>query len=191
MTVTGRSESPVVGMPPASGAPGTARLPGDGSSPAAPARLLLEQGLGFRLSRLTRMLRAEWTRELARLDLTPPQAAVLRGVAGRPGCSLRALAGTLGAEPMTAKRCVDDLERRSLVQSAHRGADRRSRALELTSEGLALAARIDILVRAQERRLDAVLGPARRSRLEEALGALESDLGLPQVPATPPRQERP
>jgi DNA-binding MarR family transcriptional regulator len=92
---------------------------------------------------------------------------------------------------MTAKRCVDDMERRGLLQSAHRGADRRSRALELTPEGLALSARIDTLVRAQEQHLDAALGPDRRSRLEEALGALESDLGLPPVPAIPPRQERP
>ncbi len=191
MVVTGHSQIPEVGTPPAAGAHGVAGLTGVGPEPAATARLLLEQGLGFRLSRLTRMLRAEWTRQLARLGLTPPQAAVLRGVAGCPGCSLRALAGTLGADPMTAKRCVDDLERRGLLQSAHRGADRRSRALELTPEGLALSARIDTLVRAQERHLDAALGPDRRSRLEEALGALESDLGLPPVPAIPPRQERP
>ena len=92
---------------------------------------------------------------------------------------------------MTAKRCVDDLERRGLVQSAHRGADRRPRALELTDEGLVLAARIDSLVREQERHLDTVLGPESRFRLEEALCALEADLGLPSVPARPRREERP
>ena len=124
------------------------------------------------------MLRAEWAHELEGLGLTPPQAAVLRGVAERPGCSLRALARILGADPMKVKRCVDDLEGRGLLQSAHRGADRRPRALELTPESLALAARIDSLVRAREEHLAAVLGTDRLSGIESALGALESDLGL-------------
>ncbi len=79
---------------------------------------------------------------------------------------------------MKVKRCVDDLEGRGLLQSAHRGADRRPRALELTPESLALAARIDSLVRAREEHLAAVLGTDRLSGIESALGALESDLGL-------------
>jgi len=147
--------------------------PGDG--------LELESGLGFRLSRLTRTLRADWARQLEEVDLTPPQAAVLRGIAGRPGCSLRALARTLGAEPMRAKRCIDDLEHRGLVESAHRGGDRRPRALELTAAGRALARRVDTLVRLQELHLDVVLGPRRRGGLEEALSVLEADLGLHRV----------
>lgn len=161
---------------------GRARAVTSGARPSPPglprAQLPLESGLGFRLSRLTRTLRSEWARQLAEVGLTPPEAAVLRGIAGRPGCSLRALARILGAEPMTAKRCVDGLEGRVLLESAHRGEDRRPRALELTSEGRALAERVDALVRLQEERLGAVLGPDRRARLEEALGALETDLGL-------------
>ncbi len=163
------------------------------SAPDQPAeQLLLESGLGFRLSRLTRTLRADWARELDELGLTTPQAAVLRGVAGRPGCSLRSLARTLGAEPMRAKRCVDDLEGRGLLTSAHRGADRRPRVLDLTADGRALARRVDTLVRRQEQRLDKVLGPDRRARLEGALAALEAGLSLlpaARAPATAPTGE--
>ncbi len=144
---------------------------------AAPARL--EAGLGFRLSRLTRTLRAEWAGQLEELGLTPPQAAVLRALAGRPGCSLRALARLLGTEPMRAKRCVDELERRDLVQSAHRGGDRRPRSLQLTGAGEALAQRVDVLVQRQEGHLDAALGAERRGHLEAALAALETVLDLP------------
>ncbi len=147
-------------------------------SPRRSPPLQLEEGLGFRLGRLVRMLRAEWAIELEGLGVTPPQAAVLRGVAGRPGTSLRALARTLGADPMKVKRCVDVLERRGLVQSAHRGTDRRPRALHLTPEGPLLAARIDALVRAQEEHLASTLGPARLSDLEGVLAALEADAGL-------------
>lgn len=144
-------------------------------------QFLLESGLGFRLSRLVRAIRADWTRQLHDLGVTPPQAAVLRGVADSPGCSLRALARTLGAEPMRAKRCIDDLEARGLIESAHRGRDRRPRALELTADGLDLAHRISTLVQLHERRLDGALGSC-RSGLVEALVALESDLGLPAGP---------
>ncbi len=160
----------------------TASLPATARPPRAHASLPLESGLGFRLGRLTRMLRADWDRQLAALDLTAPQAAVLRGLGGRPGCSLRALARLLGADPMRVKRCVDELEGRGLLESAHRGGDRRPRGLELSAAGQTLAKRIDRLVRRQEERLDAVLGPEGRGGLEEALAALEADLGLPQVP---------
>lgn len=147
-------------------------------TPPASFPLQLEQGLGFRLDRLVRMLRAEWAVKLEGLGLTPPQVAVLRGVAGHPGSSLRALARTLGADPMKVKRCVDVLERRGLVQSAHHGTDRRPRALQLAPESLALIARIDALVRAQEERLASALGPARLSDLEGVLAALETDVSL-------------
>jgi DNA-binding MarR family transcriptional regulator len=136
---------------------------------------------------LARTLRAGWAQQLADLGLTPPQAAVLRGVAGRPGCSLRALARVLGAEPMTVKRCVDDLEVRGLLESAHRGEDRRPRALELTPAGRALTGHLDVLVQHRDARLGAVLGPERRGRLEEALGTLEDELGLPPADRVPER----
>lgn len=156
--------------------------------PAAP--LQLEEGLGFRLNRLSRLLRAQWAHELERLGLTPPQAAVLRGVAGCPGRSLRSLARALGTDPMKAKRCVDELERQGLVRSAHRGADRRPRALELTPLGAALAARVDALVRTREEQLATVLGADRLTSLEDALAALEADLGLPPAPGSTRKEPR-
>ncbi len=144
----------------------------------------LEDGIGFRLSRLTRSLRAEWAGELAALGLTPPQAAVLRAIGARPGLSLRALARTLGTEPMRAKRCVDDLETAGLLRSAHRGEDRRPRELSLGPKGQELAGRVDMLVRRQEGRIDKVLGDNLRPGLDEALGALEGLLGIGTLAST-------
>ncbi|MDA8290438.1 MAG: methyltransferase domain-containing protein [Actinomycetota bacterium] len=148
---------------------------GERGTSAAPgaAGPLLEAEIGFRLSRLVRTLRAEWSRELADLEITPPEAAVLRAVAERPGSSLRALARLLGAEPMTAKRCVDELEQRGLLSSAHRGEDRRPRALELTGAGASLAARVHALVASRDARLAAALGERGRHAFEIAVGALE------------------
>jgi len=167
------------------GAPRATRAAGSVPSVGLPMPPLLESGLGFRLSRVTRTLRAGWARQLEELDLTPPQAAVVRGVAERPGGSLRALARTLGAETMRTKRCIDELERRGLVESAHGGGDRRPRAPELTAAGRELAARIDALVRLQERHLDEVLGAGRRAGLDAAITALEADLDLPPADRAP------
>lgn len=176
-------------MRPAPTGPPTAVRPGTQGFPprhGATAPLPLEAGLGFRLSRLARALRAEWSAQLAELSLTPPQAAVLRGVAGFPGCSLRALARVLGAEPMTVKRCVDELEARGLLESAHRGEDRRPRGLELSPAGRRSAERIDTLVRQQEQELDAVLGPAARAGLDRGLATLERHLALHHTVPGPP-----
>ena len=159
-------------------------------APVAPAasELRLEAGLGFRLARLTRIMRAAWAAELAEHALTPPQAAVLRAVADQPGCSLRALARLLGTEPMRAKRCVDDLEERQLLVSDHDGGARRSRALRLTPEGARLAATVTGLVRHQDARVEEVLGASRRRALEAALTALEDHLDLPPAPVPSPER---
>ena len=158
------------------GGPVPVRSAGHDSGLVAPLRL--EEGLGFRLSRVTRSLRAAWAQQLAELTLTPPEAAVLRGVAGQPGCSLRSLARVLGAEPMTSKRYVDGLEARGLLDSTHRGDDRRSRGLELTPAGVRLAGRVDALVQIQERRITAALGDEGQRCLDRSLKALEELLGL-------------
>jgi len=156
-----------------------------GRSPAGRSpgvQLPLEVGLGFRISRLARSLRSDWARELDALGLAPPHAAVLRGVAGNPGCSLRALARTLGTDPMNAKHCADDLEERGLLHSAHRSADRRPRELELTDAGRSVAGQVDALVREQEQRLTGVLGPEGRSGIEHALSRLEALFQLAHPP---------
>lgn len=137
-----------------------------------------ELGLGFRLSRLARALRRDWADELAGSELTPPQAAVLRGVEASPGCSLRALARTLGSDPMNVKRCVDELEDRGLLESAHRSTDRRSRTLTLTGRGRAAVTEVGALVDRHESWLTAALGRDGRRSLEAAVGRLEVLLGL-------------
>lgn len=145
---------------------------------AAGNALPLQAGLGFRLGRVTRALRRNWAEELSCLELSPPEAAALRGVNESPGCSLRALARTLGADPMNAKRCVDALERRGILRSGGHSGDRRSRTLTLSEEGRDLAHQVDDLVRKQEDWLEARIDPVDRESLEGALAKLETELGL-------------
>lgn len=138
----------------------------------------LQAGIGFRLSRVARELRRHWADDLSALGISPPQAAVLRGIAGSPGCSLRALARTLAVDPMNVKRYVDTLERRDLISSGSHAGSGRSRTLTVTEAGRSLALRVDQLVRDQEKWLDTRLDAEGRKDLERALEKLEDGLGL-------------
>ncbi|HUY52439.1 MAG TPA: MarR family winged helix-turn-helix transcriptional regulator [Streptosporangiaceae bacterium] len=166
----------------AQGAPGPA-LPGVRmEEPGWQERSLgLEEGLGFRLSRLARVMRAAWAAQLAGLGLTPPQAAILRGVAGHPGSSIRCLARLLGTDAMSVKRGADELERRDLLVSGSLTGDRRPRILQLSDRGTVLLGEIDALVRQQEQ-VFGVLGPAQRRHLIEAMTVLEARAGIGATP---------
>lgn len=137
----------------------------------------LDSSLGFRLSRLARRLRRTWADTLAPLELSPPQAAVLRGVAASPGSSLRALARHLDADPMNAKRCVDALEARGLLESGHDPGDHRPRTLVVTPAGAAVAREVERLAAAQDAQLEEALPGDVASAIYDALGRLETLLG--------------
>ncbi len=160
---------------------------GPASDTTRPARagIGLSKGLGFRLGRLSRHLRRTWSDELAVVGLTPPLAAVLRGVAESPGVSVRALARTIGTDPMSVKRCADELESRRLLRSGQLASDRRPRTLTITRSGRSLVTRIEERLATQERAFDVALGAADRVALERLLDRLEAGLGVGEdvVPA--------
>ena len=140
--------------------------------------LTLEQSVGFRLSRVARARKRAWTEELEALALTPAQASALRAVVERPDLSLRALARTMGTDPMSAKRCVDELETRELLRSTAAPGDRRPRVLNATKSGRALAREIDRRVRLQEATLREVLSAHEYEILLSVLERLEGHLEI-------------
>src|SRR3954451_10101087 len=104
-------------------------------------------GSAFLLTQLGTYAAQEFARRVAELDLTPPQAGLLRAVAMEPGRSQQAIARQLGTP---ATRCVargDDRERRGLVQRRRNPDDRRLYAVDLTDAGRALMARIGRVAR--------------------------------------------
>ena len=94
-------------------------------------------------------------------------------------CSEKLALQTLRALQVLAEGSADELEDRGLIHSAHRGGDRRPRSLDLTSQGAALASKVEAMVASREQILSEVLGQPRRAALAEALGVLEDHLGLP------------
>ena len=142
------------------------------------AILNLDAGLSFRINRLARHLRQGWAQQLKSLELSPPQAAILRGVAQNPGCSLRGLARTLGTDPTNLKRCLDGLEHQMFLRSEHVASDRRQRALFLTPPGEALARKAEKLAQAQQRWLVTSLTMEEFRIVEFGLERLEHQLGI-------------
>jgi len=164
------------------------RTPAPATGPHAVA---LQESLGFRLDRVQRTLRSGWAADLASLGLTPPLAAMLRGVRQHPGTSVRGLARLLGADAMTVKRGVDELETRQLVRTTTRVGDRRPRCLEVTRRGASVAARVDERARARESVFDTLTPELRRS-FGDVLATLERALDLGDGPeAADPAVGRP
>ena len=159
--------------------PGPTRLtaevaPSDG--PTAAARVSLRQGVGFRVGRVQRRLRAAWAARIADLDLAPPQAAVLRALGERPGLGVRAVAREIGTDPMNVKHIADALEARGLLASQLDPSDRRTRCLRLSPVGSDLCEAVDQLAQLHERWLRDLLGEAPYARLGQALDNLETRL---------------
>ncbi|MGC8466098.1 MAG: MarR family winged helix-turn-helix transcriptional regulator [Acidimicrobiales bacterium] len=138
----------------------------------------LESGVGFRLNRVARALRRSWALELEPLNLTPPQAVLLRALSEEPRCSIRCLSRRIGQDAMSTKRATDCLESRGLLRSAHRGTDRRPRQLELTDEGNRVAALVRTKARHREEALRAALAHEHLDALSAALTSLESHLQI-------------
>jgi DNA-binding MarR family transcriptional regulator len=126
----------------------------------------------FLLTQIGTHAAQEFARRVAELDLTPPQAGLLRAVAIEPGRSQQAIARQLGTPATRLVALVDDLERRGLVQRRRNPDDRRLYAVDLTEAGRALMARIGRVAREHDDALLDGLDPAERERLRELLSRI-------------------
>jgi len=93
---------------------------------------------------LSRKLMGEYEAQLAQLDLTPPQAQLLRQL-GEP-LPMVGAAERLHCDPSNITGLVDRLERRGLVERKTVAGDRRVKQLELTDEGRRVKADVERIV---------------------------------------------
>ncbi|MBI1758824.1 MAG: winged helix-turn-helix transcriptional regulator [Actinobacteria bacterium] len=115
-------------------------------------------GLGFLLGVAHREHRRAWEAELADLNLTAPQAALLRLVTNQPGSGIRQLARQLATDPMNVQRIAEGLTGRGLLESRADPADARRRPLHPTVAGRHLATTIVERSAAVEEQLAGELG---------------------------------
>ena len=93
---------------------------------------------------LSRRLQGDLETALARLDLTPPQAMLLRQLGD--AMPMKDAAGRLRCDPSNVTGIVDRLESRGLVERQPSADDRRVKRLVLTDEGRQVRDEVDRVV---------------------------------------------
>src|SRR3977135_2692037 len=105
------------------------------SRPADDQQPAREGGVAFLLAQLGAHAAAAFAERIRPLELTPPQAGVLRRLGQFPGQSQRGLADALGMHAPRLVALIDELEDGGLVARERDPDDRRNYAISLTDEG--------------------------------------------------------
>ncbi|GAB3843201.1 MarR family winged helix-turn-helix transcriptional regulator [Dactylosporangium cerinum] len=126
-------------------------------------------GVAFLLAQLGAHAAALFAERIARLDLTPAQAGLLRMIAVTPGLSQQAYAKRLGTPPSRFVILVDAMQDRGLIERRPGQPDRRSYALHLTEAGQHLLRQLGAVGKAHDDDLCAALTLEERVTLRELL----------------------
>jgi DNA-binding MarR family transcriptional regulator len=122
-------------------------------------------GVAFLLAQLGAHAAAAFAERIQPLDLTPPQAGVLRRLSQFPGQSQRGLADALGMHAPRLVALIDELEDRGLVARVRDPSDRRNYAISLTDQGRRSLAELAAVAREHELAITAGLDDNERAQL--------------------------
>jgi DNA-binding MarR family transcriptional regulator len=135
-------------------------------------------GVAFLLAQLGAHAAAAFAERIGPLELTPPQAGVLRRLGQAPGQSQRGLADALGMHAPRLVALIDELEDRGLVARDRDPGDRRNYAISLTDEGRRVLAELARVARAHELAMTAALDRDERAQLLELLQRIADEQNL-------------
>ncbi len=114
---------------------------------------MLTSLLGYHLRRAQIAVFQHFAETMGAAEITPGQFGVLSVIHTNPGLSQTQLGNALGIDRSTVVAVIDRLEQRNLVMRAPSPSDRRSHALHLSEDGLALLRRLEAMVRAHEQHI--------------------------------------
>jgi DNA-binding MarR family transcriptional regulator len=134
--------------------------------------------IAFLLAQVGSHAAANFAKRLEPLDLTPPQAGLLRALSSREGQSQQTLARTLSMVPSKLVGLVDELEERGLVERRDSADDRRVHALYLTRKGGDVLEAIARVARAHDEAICAALSGEERETLRALLRRIADEQGL-------------
>ena len=135
-------------------------------------------GVAFLLAQLGAHAAAAFAERIRPLELTPPQAGVLRRLGQFPGQSQRGLADALGMHAPRLVALIDELEDRGLVARDRDPDDRRNYAITLTDEGSRALAELAGVAREHELAITAALDNDERGQLLALLRRLAEEQNL-------------
>jgi DNA-binding MarR family transcriptional regulator len=113
----------------------------------------LENFIGYMIRRAQLAVFDAYHEKTADMNITTAEFSVMLLARDNHGLSQAALCETLGVEHPRMVVLIDDLERRELVTRIASTADRRMRAIYLTSEGRALLGKLNRRVIAYDRQM--------------------------------------
>lgn len=135
-------------------------------------------GAAFLLTQLGTHAARRFGERVAALDLTPPQAGLVRAVAQQPGRSQQALAAQLGTPATRLVALVDALEQRGLLERRRNPDDRRLYAVHLTAAGGELLGDLGRVAREHDDALLSALDRGERRILADLLARVAAEQGL-------------
>jgi DNA-binding MarR family transcriptional regulator len=137
-----------------------------------------DDGVAFLLAQLGAHAAAAFAERIRPLELTPPQAGVLRRLGQVPGQSQRGLADALGMHAPRLVALIDELEERGLVERERDTDDRRNYAISLTDKGRGALAALARVAREHELAITAALDADERGQLLVLLRRLADEQNL-------------
>jgi DNA-binding MarR family transcriptional regulator len=132
----------------------------------------------FLLTQLGAHAASQFAERLGVLELTPPDAGILRLLRVAAGLSQQELAAKLQIHPSRLVAILDNLEKRGVVERRANPDDRRLYSLHLTKEGGELLERIGKVAREHQDALLTALTREERSELTTLLLRIADQQGL-------------
>jgi DNA-binding MarR family transcriptional regulator len=132
----------------------------------------------FLLAQLGAHAASQFAERLGVLELTPPDAGILRLLRVAAGLSQQELAAKLQIHPSRLVAILDNLEKRGLVERRANPDDRRLYSLHLTKDGGELLERIGKVAREHQDALLTALNREERNELTTLLLRIADQQGL-------------
>jgi DNA-binding MarR family transcriptional regulator len=134
--------------------------------------------LAFLLAQVGAHAAMRFGERISRLNLTPPDAGILRMLGASGGLSQQELSTRLGIHPSRLVAILDALEEQGLVERQPNTDDRRQYALHLTAKGQGTLSEIARIGREHIESLCASLTAAEREQLGGLLQKIATEQGL-------------
>lgn len=132
----------------------------------------LHERLGYRLSRLSNLMKARLDKKLAQFGLSRLGWCALSGIGLEAICTPSGLADHIGITRQATSRLLLQLRKDGLIEQSFDERDGRSRRLGLTKKGQEVLDRCRPLVDENQKHFEAKLSPQAMATLSEALEVL-------------------
>jgi DNA-binding MarR family transcriptional regulator len=129
----------------------------------------LDGYLGYQIRQAQSAIFRDLARATSPLGVTPGEFSLLATLQRNPGLSSMRLARAYQLDKTSLSLALKRLAGRGLIESNRNAGDRRYHALVLTAAGREVLRRATRRIEAQERAMDALLGPGEHARLIDCL----------------------